>query len=182
MSEVAGPQPAVELPIEELTAIIAQAEVRALSASERAKLKVLVETFALLKEELQSKKTSIERLKRMLFGARTEKTSAVLGGQSTGHEAAAEEKVDGSDGGKKRKGHGRNGAAAYVGAEKVTIPHASLHNGDVCPHCAISKVYPMQEPGVRVRFRGVAPLQAKVYECARLRCGACGVLAAGRKP
>ncbi|EQD41018.1 hypothetical protein B2A_10839, partial [mine drainage metagenome] len=62
----------------------------------------------------------------------------------------------------KRKGHGRNGAAAYVGAEKVTIPHESLHNGDVCPHCAIGKVYPMQEPGVRVRFRGVAPLQAKV--------------------
>jgi transposase len=177
MSEAKAPQPAVEVPIEELTAIIAQAEVRALSASESAKLKALVATFALLKEELQSKKTSIERLKRMLFGARTEKSSAVLG-ESTGDEAAGEqkagEKPDGSDGGKKRKGHGRNGAAAYLGAEKVTIPHPSLHGGDVCPHCVIGKVYPMQEPGVRVRFRGVAPLQAKVYECARLRCGACG--------
>ena len=113
-----APQPAVELPIEELTAIIAQSEVRALSASESAKLKVLVATFALLKEELQSKKTSIERLKRMLFGARTEKSSAVLGEQSTGDEVAAEgkagEKPDGSDGGTKRKGHGRNGAAAYL--------------------------------------------------------------------
>ena len=186
MSEMTAPQPAVELPIEELTAIIAQAEVRALSARESAKLKVLVETFALLKEELQSKKTSIERLKRMLFGARTEKTSAVLGEQSTGDEAAAGDKAgdkpDSSDGGKQRKGHGRNGAAAYVGAEKVSIPHPSLHRGDVCPHCAIGKVYPMQEPGVRVRFRGVAPLQAKVYECARLRCGACGEVYSAAAP
>ncbi len=177
MSKGKAPQPAVELPIEELVAIVEQAK-GAINADQYAKLKAVIETFALLKEELQSKKTSIERLKRMLFGARTEKSSAVLGEPSTGEEAAAEEKAgekpDGSEGGKKRQGHGRNGAAAYLGAEKLSIPHPSLHGGDVCPHCAIGKVYPMQEPGVRVRFRGVAPLQAKVYECARLRCGACG--------
>jgi hypothetical protein len=58
MSEVKAPQPAVELPIEELTAIIAQAEVRALSASESAKLRVLVATFALLKEGWSPRRTS----------------------------------------------------------------------------------------------------------------------------
>ncbi len=65
----------LDLPIEELTAIIQRAEVGPISAAESAKLKALVETFALLRTELQSKQTSVERLQRMLFGASTEKTA-----------------------------------------------------------------------------------------------------------
>jgi transposase len=49
-----------------------------------------------------------------------------------------------------------------------------LHRGDACPGCRKGKVYPLQDPAVRVRFRGVAPLQATVYECDRLRCNLCG--------
>lgn len=182
MSGEKNAAPALKLALEEIEAILERTRVGAISAEEYAKLKAVIQTLALLKEELQSKKTSIQRLKRMLFGPSTEKTSEVLGENSTeGQAGVADAECQGpgggedrSDSGVKRKGHGRNGAAAYVGAEKVTIRHCSLHSGDVCPHCAIGKVYPMQEPGVRVRFRGVAPLQAKVYECARLRCGACG--------
>jgi hypothetical protein len=33
------------------------------------------------------------------------------------------------------KGHGRNGAAAYTGAEKVKISHQTLKPGDSCPEC-----------------------------------------------
>jgi len=177
------PQPALTFVIEELVAIIARAEAGAISAQEGAQLKALIHTFALLKQELQAKKTSIERLKRMLFGSSTEKTRAVLREQSTELKAAAAGRVeedspaqpaDRSNTPAKRAGHGRNGAAAFIGAQKVSIPHPLLRGGDGCPGCVTGKVYPMKEPGVRVRFSGVAPLQAKVFEFARLRCGLCG--------
>ena len=164
-------QPAMELPTEELMQILEQAKVGAISADQYTKLMMVIQTFALLKEELQSNKTSIQRLKRMLFGASTEKTRAVLGEQSAVGEGGRGQQDDARV---PSAGHGRNGAAAYIGAQKIPIPHPSLHGGDSCPGCARGKVYPMKDPGVRVRFSGVAPLQAKVFECARLRCGLCG--------
>jgi transposase len=184
-------QPALQLPMQEIEAILEQTRARALSADEYEKLKIVIHTFALLKEELQAKKISIERLKRMLFGASTEKTREVLGEEfSTDRQLPAGEAGDDddakqenrADSGVKRKGHGRNGVAAYPGAEKVRVPHPSLHHGDACPECGAGKVYRLKDPGVRVRFRGVAPLQAMVYECARLRCGLCGTVYTAPSP
>ncbi len=113
----------------------------------------------------------------MLFGSPTEKTSQVLGN-------AAPAGGDGSKGGKggqgkdperpKAPGHGRNGAAAYRGAEKIPVPHGKLRRGDGCPQCCKGKVYPMSIPSVLVRITGMAPLGAKVYECEQLRCNLCG--------
>ena len=172
---------ALDLPIEELVAIAEQAKCGAISPDQYAKLIAVIQTFALLKDELEAKKTSIGRLRRMLFGPSSEKTSDVLGEGATDHQAASHvaedgcaEQEDRADTGMKRKGHGRNGAAAYAGADKVIIPHPLLHRGDSCPGCGKGKVYPLQDPAVRVRFRGVAPLQATVYECDRLRCNLCG--------
>jgi transposase len=171
----------LEVPLEELAAIIQRAEVGAISVQESAKLKALIETFALLRAELQSKKTSIERLKRMLFGAGTEKTREVLGEAPTRdtppsieEDSGVEEHPQGPDTAGQREGHGRNAAAAYTGARKVQIGHPSLHSGDACPGCQTGKVYPMSEPSKLVRVSAMAPLQATVYECARLRCGLCG--------
>ncbi len=177
------PQPAVQIPIEELEAIIEQARVGAISTEQYTRLKAVIQTFALLQEELQAKKLSMERLKRMLFGASTERTREVLGEDAAEHsgataeggvnEAAGEQSARSAPRGKS-KGHGRNGAGAFSGAQKIKIPHPLLHGGEACPGCAKGKVYPMKDPGVRVRFSGVAPLQATVYECDRLRCGLCG--------
>jgi transposase len=189
MSGKETPTPALEFPIEQIEAIIERAKVGAISAEEYAQLKAVIQTFALLKEELQSKKTSIQRLKRMMFGPSTEKTRDVLGEEPTDHQAtgpvgtaATGQQEDRSDTGEKREGHGRNAAAAYIGAQKVQIPHPLLSRGDACPSCTDGKVYPMKDPGVRVRFSGVAPLQAKVYECARLRCGLCGEMYTANTP
>jgi transposase len=189
MSGEKTPTPALEFPIEEIEAILERAKVGAISPEEYAKLRAVIQTFALLKEELQAKKTSIQRLKRMMFGPSTERTSEVLGEgptdyQATGHvgREATGQQEGRTDTEVKCKGHGRNGAAAYIGAEKVQIPHPSLRRGDACPSCAAGKVYPLKDPGVLVRFSGVAPLQAKVYECARLRCGLCGEMYTANAP
>jgi transposase len=68
------------------------------------------------------------------------------------------------------KGHGRNGASSYTGAQKVAVPHPQLHAGDACPGCEKGKVYPQKEPRTLVRVVGQAPLAATVYELEKLRC------------
>jgi len=183
MSGKKTPAPVLELALEELEAILERAKVGAIREEEYTKLKALIYTFALLQEELQAKKTSIDRLRQMLFGPRSERTREVLGEGAGEPEAEATdpageegslERKGRSEDGEKRQGHGRNGAAAYAGAEKLKIPHPLLQRGDACPGCSKGKIYPLKEPAVRVRFRGMAPLQATVYECDRLRCNLCG--------
>ena len=158
-----------------LEAIIGRTESGPLSAEDREKLKAAVETLAFLTRELESKGTSIKRLRNLLFGASTEKTSRVIGGAGAAEKASGKAK-------NKRKGHGRNGAAAYTGAEKVKVPHESLKRGDPCPKCRKGKVYPLPDSAMLVRVTGMAPFQAKVYECDRLRCNGCLEVFTARTP
>jgi transposase len=74
----------------------------------------------------------------------------------------------------KPPGHGRNAAAAYTGASRVTVAHPDLHGGENCPGCTSGKLYPQSEPAKLVRITGMAPLSATVYVCDRLRCNLCG--------
>ncbi len=82
---------------------------------------------------------------------------------------------------KKRKGHGRKGAKDYTGAERCPVSHDSLEHGDRCPECLKGKVY-RKKPAVLVRVKGVAPLDAIVYEMERLRCNLCGEVFTARAP
>ena len=170
-----------DLPLAELLGIVERAKTGALSETDCATLKSAVDTLAFLTQELSAKGTTIERLRKMLFGASTEKTSQVIDDDSvTGGTAAQGGPPDASATGDsgpdkpKRPGHGRNGAAAYSGATKIKVPHPSLHGGDACPECQKGKVYLLSDPAVLVRIVGMAPLSATVYEQERLRCNLCG--------
>ncbi|MEP7247142.1 MAG: IS66 family transposase [Gammaproteobacteria bacterium] len=162
--------------MEELLAIVERSRSGALDAEDRAKLTTAVSTLRFLTEELQKKQTSVARLRQMLFGAATEKTRAVLGEEHTAQTLpAAPGSGEASEPApEKPPGHGRNSAAAYTGADKVVVPHTSVHSGEACPICETGKVYSLAEPSVLVRITGVAPLGATVYECDRLRCNLCG--------
>src|SRR6266853_6233505 len=70
-------------------------------------------------------------------------------------------------------GHGRNGAAAFTGANRVVVAHATLQSGDHCPECREGRVYRQKEPATLIRIVGQAPLTATVFEMERLRCNAC---------
>ena len=171
-----------ELHLDELIGIVERAKA-SLTEQEHATLSAAVQTLAFLTQELEAKGTTLDRLRKLLFGARTEKTSQVLGDEPAPSESARAPASAGANGAgvgeatsekPKPAGHGRNGAAAYRGAAKVTVPHALLHAGQKCPSCHEGKVYRMAEPAVLVRVRGMAPLAATVYECDRLRCNLCG--------
>lgn len=184
-------QEIIELNREELESILQRAQAGPLDEEDRAKLKALIESYAYLTQLLGDKRTSIHRLRKLLFGAATEKTRDVLKGKATGETASSESDQDddatpsGSDKEERagpRPGHGRNGADDYEGAERVPVPHGSLQSGDTCPDCKRGKVYEMSPPGVLVRITGQAPLQARVYELQKLRCHLCGKVFTAEPP
>jgi transposase len=173
----------LDVSVGELEAILDRTREGPLNPEDHQKLKAAVDTLAYLTQELEAKGASIARLRRLLFGPKTETTRRVLGeavgGGSGGDGGTEAPPADPAAAGEhatrpKRPGHGRNGVAAYRGAERIGVAHDALHHGDACPSCARGKVYRQGEPGTRVRIRGMSPLQASVYELERLRCGACG--------
>jgi transposase len=185
--------PIIELEMSELENVLRRAEAR-LDEKDYALLKALAESYAYLTDLVGNKNTSLARLRKLLFGATTEKTAAVVGGgkesaagpsQDSGAEPGQASDAEGnakSDSAHRRAGHGRNGAEAYVGAEKIEVPHESLRPGDSCPECQQGTVYETGRPGVLVRLSGQAPLQAKVYQLQKLRCNLCGKVFTARAP
>ena len=126
---------------------------------------------------IQDKNLSIGRLQKMLFGAKTEKTETVIGNADATSPPSASGEPEASSGPAApkppRKGHGRNGAAAYAGAKRIEVPHPTLQPGDPCPECGKGTVY-QKPPAIVVRITGHAPLEATRYELEKLRCHLCG--------
>ena len=180
-----GPE-RIELDRRELEAILEHAKA-ALSEDEYTTLHAAMDTLIYLTQELEKNRVSVQRLKRLLFGATTEKTQKVMEKLLN---AANQEKNSTDDGAKnnapegqkKAKGHGRNGADAYTGADHIRVPHESLKPGDACPKCKKGTVYESVEPGHLVRIRGQAPLGATVYELQKLRCNLCGQIFTAKAP
>jgi len=164
------PPPAQAVSREEMAAILERTRA-VLSPEEHAKLTGAIDTLAQVTAQLQAKDASIERLRRMLFGASTETSRHVLG-----EDTQVRRSSDPSNSTPKEKapGHGRNAAAAYTGARRVSVPHPSLQTAQSCPGCTSGKLYRQSEPSKLVRITGMAPLMATVYACERLRCNLCG--------
>ncbi len=129
-------------------------------------------------------KGALHALAAMLVHTRnTEKTSAVLpkSDDPEGEQSEAGTQPD-RNSILRAKGHGRNGAEAFAGAQKIEIAHQSLKHGDRCPECGQGNVYGQREPKALVRIVGQAPLAATVYSLERLRCGACGQVFTAQEP
>ena len=58
----------------------------------------------------------------------------------------------------------------------------TLSAGDRCPDCERGKVYPLSDPGVLVRIKGQAPIDATVWELEKLRCNLCGEVFTAEAP
>jgi len=189
--------PPLELNQQELEEILARALTAPLGQDDYQKLHAVLETMAYMTQLLENKNTTLQRLRQMVFGASTEKTGQILqnmadqaGTSSTsatteeqGNEVASPQTPCSPSGGTQpAPGHGRNGAEAYAGAEKVKVRHATLKSGDRCPKCEKGKVYAMATPGVLVRLVGQAPLAGTVYELEKLRCNLCGEVFTAQPP
>ena len=192
----------VELDVDKLEEILRRVDAQELHTDDYETIRALIESYVCLTQAVGDKNTTIRRLRQMLFGAKTEKTAAVIGSKEdattpsasgadnttqpppeAGPEVNAESGVEGDAAvPAKAKGHGRNGADAYTGAEKIEVPHESLEPGDRCPQCYKGTLYETGRPGVLVRLMGQAPVGAKVYYLQKLRCELCGVVFTAEPP
>ena len=200
----------IELDMGELEDVLRRAEER-LDEKDYGLIKAVIESYAYLTELVGDKDTTIRRLRQMLFGAKTEKTSAVVSGlkdaergsaspetaampeSSTAPDAEAHAKTEvevpaeaqsapDSQASDEKNGHGHNGADAFTGAEKIEVRHELLQPGDPCPKCEQGTLYDTGRPGVLVRLVGQAPVRAVVYYLQKLRCNPCGAIFTAKPP
>lgn len=176
---------------QELDDILARCRA-ALSPQQFLLLERVLESFVFLTLKLQNARVSLGSLRRLLFGPRTERLRDVAKdaldgdaspvGAAPGERAATTEaSTIGAEGAaadsvavvtRRHKGHGRNGADAYRGAEVVECMHAELASGQRCPQCGQGRIYDWV-PRTLVRVTGQAPLAATVYRLEQLRCRMC---------
>jgi hypothetical protein len=188
------PQPS-EIEAAEVEQLMEQAQQGRLTAQEQKRLVPLLKTLLWLQQTLLTTRISLTKLKRLLFGKRTEKHQRQAKGPNTDSDDGASGPPDsgtpaadqgmassaatsvnpskddkGSNG-----GHGRRAAADYHGAESMVCPVLVHQPGEVCPRCERGRLYPFR-PLVRLRFTGQPLAQAIRYELGQLRCNACGAL------
>ncbi len=173
--------------MDELKDLLQRAEAKQFNDKDYETIKAVAESYVHLTGLLKDKNISLARLRKMLFGANTEKTEAVVGGGTDSQSPPSADEADSETRSKDdppapRKGHGRNGADAYHGAEKIQVPHETLQPGDACPDCQKGTVYETARPGVLVRITGQAPVEAKVYQLQKLRCNLCGKVFSAQPP
>jgi len=176
----------IEVNSEQLEELLARAASNTLCEEDTELLRQIFDSYVHLFELVGDKDITIARLRKLLFGASSEKTEKLFGEQqepevSRGpgddiaepEPACCEEKTGEATGAQAPRGHGRYGARDYSGARHVDVLHPELCAGDDCPDCRRGTLYD-HPPSVFVRFTGQAPLQATVYRRQRLRCNLCG--------
>jgi len=180
----------IEVDLDDFSALLDRAKT-SLSEKDYELLKNLVDAYVYVGHLVEDKQTTIRHLRRAFLGSSSEKARDVTQGVGSQPDGTSSTTQNGSDDGeskddtaasqKRKKGHGRHGANAYTGGQKVTVSHDSLHHGDPCPSCQQGKIYTL-EPGVIIRFRGQAPLGVTRYELEKLRCNLCGTIFTAKPP
>lgn len=176
----------IDVNAQQLEELLARAVSNTLREEDTQLLRQIFDSYVHLFELVGDKNTTIARLRKLFFGASTEKAEKLFGkeqqpdaSQGSGDDnaksepARSEPQLGEAGHGKAPRGHGRYGARDYAGARHVDVPHPELSAGDDCPECRQGTLYD-QPPSTFVRFTGQAPLQATVYRRQRLRCNLCG--------
>jgi len=163
----------------DVEALLERVEKEALQEGDYEIIKGLIEAFVYLSQSVNEKATAIRRLLRVVFGAKSEtreKLFKIAAGPKNADTPQEESEP------KQQPGHGRNGADAYKEAERIEVPISDLKAGEPCRECLKGKLYPVKKAGTLVRFVGMAPLAAKIYELEKLRCNLCGEVFTAQAP
>lgn len=158
---------------EEIETIIQKVKESNLEEKDRAMVERLLKLLMELLRVIEAKNVTISRLKRWIFGPRSDERKEEEG---KGKEREEEgEKREGSPKEKKKvKGHGRKGQAEYWGAKVVKCGHEELKVGGKCPGegCG-GKLYEVERPKILIQLVGQPLVGATKYEREVVRCGDC---------
>ncbi len=199
----------IEIEAKEVEQLIEKATQGILDAADQKRLVPLLRTLLWIQWMLLETRIGLSKLKRMLFGEKTEKRprkpkepdTQEDGGEKgcsdtpdagsgsndspTGTTPSASktppEAQAGESGTPKVRGHGRRAAADYHGAETIFCPHDTLQAGHRCPQCTRSRLYNLPSL-VRLRFTGQPLALVRRFELERLRCGTCGFITVAAMP
>lgn len=158
----------------EVAAILAQLEDGDIKQESHPALREILESYYDLLKEAEERQISIERLKRLLFGRRTEKSRA-RGRKPDRSPQPGPKSGQSKENISERKGHGRMPADIYQEAEVCTCEHSEVEVGQICPKCGRGRLR-KQKPSIEMRISGQPPLGATRYELERLRCDTCGIV------
>jgi transposase len=196
------PPSSVTLSSADLEALIARVHLSNLAPVDAGVVEQVLRLYAWVAFAIQKATFNMKQLRSVLFGRGRESnqppesetppaSSEGLGQDKEGDEPAAGDEAepdseaagDEADPGTSasrpkakgghRKGTGRLGAAAYVGATHTECRHEELEVGQPCPVCGQGTLYELP-PGSEIRIDGHALLSAMHYELQKLRCSACG--------
>jgi transposase len=183
------PQP-LEISVQETEELLKRIDEKKLEDKDFEKIKAFIRSFVFIQRLLERQKLSIKKLKNLFWGnTKTEKSENILseteldkdkdegGASGIGIEDSKKENIK-----KKKKGHGKNGANAYVGAEVVYVSHKKLKAGQLCPDCKGAKIYKWYKDGIEIRIKGSPPLKAIVYKLEKFRCALCGKIYTAELP
>jgi hypothetical protein len=160
-----GKQPKVKrVTVEEKEHILAKLQAVKLEDKEVAFIKGIMHGNEWLCDQLEKGLLTIAKL-RKIFDIQTE----------TNNRNPRRNKPESKN--KEPKGHGRNDANAYKGAEVVNVSHPDLKPGDDCPdeYCT-GKLYEMSDPGVFIQVIGNPLATATRYNLQKLRCTVCSTI------
>jgi hypothetical protein len=201
--------PPIEIEAAEVERLIEQARQGMLDAADQQQIVPLLRSLVWLQRTVFETRISLSKLKKILFGKRTEKSgrksqdppsgsgeeppsegglaNPPAGSTDTSADTPADTRAskgssaNGESDATPPRGHGRRGAADYPGAETVFCTHGEFQTGDRCPECARGRLYPSR-PLVRLRFDGQPLAKVTHYELEQLRCGACSALFVAHLP
>jgi transposase len=170
-----------------LRALGERAEQGHLQDGDLALVGLLVRTLVELAAVLSQRDATLSRLRRLMFGSRSERrkpsTDGSAGEAADGAATVSEHGEAGDTdersvppvGGKpKRKGHGRKPASVYTGATVVTCSDPTLQPGSACPdHPCPGTLYDTRAPNRFLQFTGQPPVAATRFDQTVLRCSAC---------
>lgn len=149
------------------------AEIMASNISEKSAefAKMLIHGNAWMARQLELGQLSIAKLRKLFQIQGSEKSKT----RKPSNDPASSKNKGSSD--PDTKGHGRNSADAYVGAEIVEVEHPELSPGDTCPAEACDgRLYEVSEPGTFVHVTGAPLAQATRYDLQKLRCAVCEII------
>jgi len=158
---------------EQMDAFLAEIMASNISEESAEFAKMLIHGNAWMAQQLELGLLSIAKLRKLFQIQGSEKAP----NRKPKNDPASFDNKGSSTAAENTKGHGRNPADAYQGADIVEVSHPELNPGDTCPaEVCGGRLYEMSEPGALVRVTGAPLAQATRYNLQKLRCAICEII------
>ncbi len=168
--------PLISIAEKELEALLIRLESQSLQKEDYPILSKLILSFSYFQGRLHEKGVTVLKLRKLLFGNRSERLS------SSQESSSKEENVGGSTEGsslqdqiphkKKRKGT-KVSIEEYPVKKLIPVPHKTHKTGENCPENCGGTLYEYSKPQKILHFFANPIVETNRYELQRLRCNSC---------